>query len=83
MGSIRNGARSFLNILHKACQLSHLPGFRSGLTAILGSTDADAIYILWTPLCQVVEGLVAADNFFNQIDYQPDHTGDEDLDGGI
>jgi hypothetical protein len=79
MGEIRNGARSYLNILNRACKLSHIPGFRAGVRRILGDTSAESVFLLWDPLCLLVESLVADDTFFNQIDFQPDHVGDEDL----
>lgn len=82
MGDIRNGARSVLNLLNKACKLSHIPGFRKGLTAILGADLVADFYVVWTPLCAFVETLVAADNWFNQIDYHQETAGTEDI-GGI
>ena len=78
MGDIRNGARTFLNLMAKACKLSRLPGFRSGLDRILGSDTAGSFFALWDPLCNFVDGLVGVDNWFNQRDYQPDDGDGED-----
>lgn len=78
MGAIRNGARSFLNILAKACKLSHLPGFRPGLSRILGNDNAETLFGLWDPLCTFVEGLIGIDNWFNQIDYLDEVIDSED-----
>lgn len=79
MGTIRNGARSLLNLLSHACKLSHLPGFRVGLTGILGGDVVADFYVVWTPLCNFVETLIAADNWFNQIDYQQEVADTEDI----
>lgn len=79
MGTLRNGARTYLNILAKACKLSHLPGFRTGLEGILGDENATTLFNLWDPLCGFVESLIAADNFFNQIDTEPQGDGGEDI----
>ena len=79
MGTIRNGARSVLNILAKACKLSHLPGFRPALNGILGVDVTNDFYVVWTPLCNFVETLIAADNWFNQIDYLQEVAGTEDI----
>lgn len=81
MGLTRNGARSFLNLMAKACKMSRMPGFTLGLEAILGTAQAGQVMALWTPLCALVDSLIAADNYFNQIDFQPDHEGDEDAPG--
>ena len=78
MGFQRNGARTFLDVMNKACKLSHLPGFRAGLGRIVGEAQADSIYGLWTPLCSVIEALVATDNYFNQRDRQNDDAAGED-----
>jgi hypothetical protein len=75
MGNQRNGARTSLNLIAKVCRLSRTPGWRVGITQILGSTDATDFYAVWEPFCAVVDILVAEDNFFNQIDYQ-DETPD-------
>lgn len=79
MGDIVNGARSVLNILAKACRLSHLRGFRKGLERIIGADETSAFYTVWTPLCEFVETLIAADNWFNQIDYAEEIADTEDL----
>jgi len=78
MGTIRNGARTFLNLLAKACKMSHLPGFRSGVATILDSEQATVVFGLWDPLCLYVEGLIAADNWYNQKDFLEDDFGGED-----
>jgi len=79
MGSQRNGARSALNLLAKACKMSRLPGFRVGIGQILGGTEATAFFAVWDPMCAVVELLIGADNFFNQIDFQEETAGSEDI----
>jgi hypothetical protein len=81
MGVYRNGARSFLDLASKLCKLSHLPGFKAGLGRIVGNAQADSIYGLWTPLCSVIEALVATDNYYNQIDRQDDDAAGEDTGG--
>jgi hypothetical protein len=78
MGAIRNGARTFLRIMAKACQLSKLPGFRSGVAGILGASNSTSFFTLWDPLCAFIDILVGADNWFNQIDYTNDDLGGED-----
>ena len=82
MGTSRNGARTFLTILHKACKLSHTAGFVTGLRTILGVSDANTLYALWTPLCSFVEALVGVDHYFNQIDFVEETSGSEDISGG-
>jgi hypothetical protein len=81
MGTTVNGARTFLNILHKACKLSHMNGFVTGLRGILGTEVANDVYALWTPLCSLIEVLVANDNYFNQIDYVREDDVGEDIGG--
>lgn len=79
MGITRNGARTFLNILQKACRLSHLPGFTNGIIRILGASDGATFMALWEPLCALVDQLVALDDHFNRIDAtSPSETGGED-----
>lgn len=78
MGTTRNGARTFLNLLAKACKLSRLPGFRLGADKILGSDTAGSFFVLWDPLCAFVDGLVGLDNWYNQKDYQNDDGDGED-----
>jgi len=80
MGATVNGARTFLNLLAKACKMSHMRGFRQGVISILGPEAATDVFAIWDPLCIVVEALIAADNFFNQKDVEAERTGDEDLD---
>ena len=79
MGVIRNGARTFLNILEKACKLSRMRGFREGVISILGNDRAVDLFAVWDPLCMVVESLVQLDNHFNEIDFFAESTGDEDM----
>nr|CRY96348.1 hypothetical protein [uncultured prokaryote] len=84
MGTLVNGARTFLRILAKACKLSHLPGFRIGLTNILGFEQIAAFYAVWTPLCELVDAYVEADNWYNQKDYQnTDGTGEDTNPPGV
>jgi hypothetical protein len=78
MGTQRNGARSALNLLAKACKMSRLPGFRVGITNILGSVEGAEFLVAWDATCIVIDALIGADNFFNQIDYQEETTGSED-----
>lgn len=78
MGTQRNGARSALNLIAKACKLSRLPGFRVGITQILGSSQAATFFPAWDALCAVVDLLIGADNFYNQIDYSAEVSGSED-----
>lgn len=82
MGSTRNGARSFLDLMAKACKMSHMPGFVAGMRLILGEENADTLYALWTPVCSFVEVLIASDNWFNKADYVEEEAGTEDI-GGI
>lgn len=80
MGATRNGARTFLTVVNHACKLSHLPGFKGGLYAILGTDAGVELYGFWTPFCQYVESLVALDDWFNKRDAtQPDIDGGEDM----
>lgn len=79
MGITRNGARTFLFVVQKACRLSHTPGFVNGLRTILGSGDADTLYAAWTPFCVILESLIALDDWFNRRDASlPDPEGGED-----
>lgn len=68
MGANRNGARTVLNILQRACRLSRLPGFRTGLNNILGAETATLFIAVWEPLCSFVDVIVGLDDFFNQKD---------------
>ena len=79
MGTQRNGARTMLNLIAKSCKLSRSPGFRVGVQQILGANEAQAFFVLWDPFCAFVDILIGADNFFNQIDYQEETLGSEDL----
>lgn len=78
MGSIRNGARSFLNGAQQLCKFSRMPGFRAGLNTILGPEDATILFTAFEPFCVAVDALIALDNFYNQIDIIPDAEDDED-----
>lgn len=79
MGIQRNGARTLLDLMKKACELSRLPGFRSGIVQILGSTDGNGFLSLWDPMCVFVDFLIAADNTFNRVDATaPSESGGED-----
>lgn len=80
MGFNRNGARSFLDIIAKACKLSHLPGFWGGVRRILGNENADALQAVWGPFCAVVDVIIAADDWYNRKDHnaEADASGDED-----
>ena len=77
MGVTRNGARTFLNLLRKICQLSHLPGFQTGIVTILGDDLGGSLLGLWNPLCALVDTMIASDDFFNR----KDNTGPSDLGG--
>lgn len=80
MGFNRNGARTFLDVIAKACKLSRLPGFRGGLVRILGTTSYEQLIAVWEPFCAVVDTLIAVDNWYNKKDAQAedDAGGDED-----
>jgi len=79
MGVTRNGARSFLTVIAKACALSRLPGFRLGLNKILGPADAASLVAVWEPLCIFVDFLLATDDWYNKRDATlPDAEGSED-----
>lgn len=80
MGASRNGARTFLFVMQKACHLSHLAGWRSGMAAILGADAAASFFALWDPVCALVDILIASDDWFNRKDATfPDLTGGEDV----
>jgi hypothetical protein len=84
MAGQRNGARTFLEVVKHACHLSHIPGFRAGLTRILGAEPADTLYGFWTPFCSYVESLIALDDFFNKRDATPGtDTADDSEDSGV
>jgi hypothetical protein len=78
MGIKVNGARTWLNVLRYACRLSRLPGFLTGLNAILGSDRAASWVAAWEPLCLLVDAMVAADDYFNQRDTVNDDGPGED-----
>lgn len=83
MGDIRNGARTFLNLLAKACKLSKLPGFRKGMATILGDDVAASFFDLWDPTCSFVDALIGLDNWYNQRDTLNDDGPGEDAPAGI
>jgi hypothetical protein len=68
MGTFRNGARSLLTLMAKCCHLTRLPGFQTGIRGILGTENGDSFLSLWLPLCNLIDTLIAADNFFNKKD---------------
>jgi len=78
MGITRNGARTYLDVIAKACKLSRLPGFRSGLTTILGTGNAAELFAAWEPFCLIVDGLIAGDDFFNRKDHIDTDSSGED-----
>jgi hypothetical protein len=56
-----------------------MAGFRSGLTAILGPDSANDFYVLWTPACNMLESIIALDDYFNRRDATtPSGEGNED-----
>lgn len=80
MGAQRNGARTMLDIIQKACRLSHLPGFTNGITRILGPSDGATFMALWVPLCALADQLIALDDHFNRVDATtPSPSGGEDV----
>lgn len=81
MGTQRNGARGTLDLVAKACKLSRTPGWRVGITNILGPTEAADFYAVWEPFCQFVDLAIAADNWYNKLDYQEEVSGSEDVAG--
>lgn len=75
----RNGARTFIWIMVKACRLSHSKGWLLGMREILGVDSANDFYALWTPACAIFESLQSLDDHFNQRDATlPDAEGSED-----
>jgi hypothetical protein len=79
MAKTRTGARTFLFLMQKCCHLSHMAGFRSGLSTILGPDSAADFYALWTPACTMLESIIALDDWFNKRDATlPDTEGSED-----
>jgi hypothetical protein len=65
--------------MQKCCHLSHMAGFRSGLSTILGPDSAADFYALWTPACTMLESIIALDDWFNKRDATlPDTEGSED-----
>lgn len=78
MGLTRNGARTFLNLMAKACKMSRLPGFRAGVISVLGPEAATNILGLWDPLCAAIDVLIGLDNWYNQRDTADDDSTGED-----
>lgn len=79
MGLTRNGARTFLFIMQRACKMSHLPGFAIGLDTILGPGAGAEMLAVWAPVCIFVEELISQDSVFNKRDATlPDEDGSED-----
>jgi hypothetical protein len=78
MGVNRNGARSYLDVIQKACKLSRLPGFRTGLTRILGTGNSAALFDAWEPFCLIVDGIIAGDDYFNRKDHIDTDSSGED-----
>jgi hypothetical protein len=79
MPKVRTGARSALNLIRKACQLSTTPGFRTGVLTILGPGDGGDFLAAWDTFCLVFNPIVGNDDWFNQIDYLPEESGTEDI----
>jgi hypothetical protein len=79
VGDFRNGARTALNLMAKMCKLSRLPGFRLGMSNILGPDVWAEFLVPFDALCAAVDALIAADNWFNQVDYQEETVGSEDI----
>jgi len=79
MGRQRNGARGALNAIAKACKLSRTPGWRTGITTILGSDVAPDFFVVWDALCAFVDVLIGTDDFFNQIDFNEETGGSDDI----
>lgn len=63
MGLKRNGAATWVKYIQLACKLSHLPGFKGGLDRMIGVTNSDNFYSLWTPLCEAIELYTATDDW--------------------
>jgi len=78
MAKQRTGARTALNLIAKACKLSRIPGWRVGITGILGTDFAADFFAVWDPFCGVVDLLIGADNYFNQIDFQDETPGNSE-----
>lgn len=78
MGTQRSGARGALNDIKHACKLSRTPGWRVGITTILGGEDAALFFAVWDPFCAFVDLMIGADNYFNQIDYQDEVPNDSE-----
>jgi len=82
MGTQRNGARTFLDIMHKACSLSRFPGFVGGMRSILGVDTSNTFLALWVPLCSFIDVLVATDNFYNRKDATEEGTTEDGVPEG-
>ncbi len=79
MGTTRNGARTALKLLAKVCEMSRLPGFRLGMSNIIGATEWASFQVPFDALCTAVDALLAADNYYNQIDYVREVSDSEDI----
>lgn len=82
MGSQRNGARTFLALLERACKLSRLPGFVGGVRLILGVDDGNTFLALWQPLCGFIDALVGVDNYYNKKDASEEGTTEDGIPSG-
>lgn len=68
MGKSRTGAPTWAKHIHKACQLSHLPGFAGAVGTTLGG-DAAELLAAWGVFCTLFEFLWNGDDWPWQIDY--------------
>jgi len=59
--------------------MSHIPGFNAAILLIFGPEEGEALLAAWATFCTLVETFIAADDWFAQIDYNPDVEGGEDL----
>ena len=76
MGQRRNGSSTWIVALQLACRLSHMPGFLTGLRNMIGTENADALYALWTPLCDFIEDYRTTDDW----PFKKDFSGGEPQD---
>jgi len=84
MPPVRTGARSFNDIIRKACRLSHIPGWAGGMEEILGEVGFADIAPLWYAFCAAFETLMSLDDHFNREDRsEPNPTGGEDEGRGV
>jgi hypothetical protein len=75
---IRDGSRSFLNAAELCCKFSRMRGFSIGLERILGEANASSLIGAFEPFCAVVDGLISADDWFNQKDHTDETSNAED-----